>query len=158
MFLLEPGQTHYDLRFHVFGVYVRVHPMFWLLSAILGFGLLNAGLAPFLIWMGCVFFSILIHELGHVYMFRACGADAKVVLYSFGGLAIPDRRLHNRWQRIAVSFAGPLAQFFILVAVALVLSMMGAPGFSVVGGFILNSFGIAGGERGLLADLNIYAF
>jgi len=142
MFLLEPGHTAYDLHFHVFGISVRVHPVFWLLSAIMGFSLLQVGFPPFLVWMACVFFSILIHELGHVFMFRACGADAHVVLYAFGGLAIPDRYLHNRWQRIAVGFAGPLAQFLIIAAIAAVLALTGVDRLQFVLNYVLGTFGI----------------
>jgi stage IV sporulation protein FB len=124
MLLLEPGHTAYDLHFRVAGIPVRVHPMFWLVTAIMGFQELNApsqGLARFAIWVGCVFFSILIHEMGHVVMGRLCGRDGKIVLYAFGGLAIPDGHLYNRWQRIAVSFAGPLAQFLLIAVLALVV-------------------------------------
>src|SRR5436305_15155392 len=112
MFLLEPGHTPYDLKFRIAGVPVRVHPMFWLVTAIMGFSALHEptyGFALFGIWVGCVFFSILIHELGHVFMFQLCGTTAHAVLYAFGGLAVPHRPLYNRWQRIAVAFAGPLA-------------------------------------------------
>jgi Zn-dependent protease len=52
-------------------------------------------------------------------MGRFCGSNGKIVLYAFGGLAIPDRYLHNRAQRIAVSFAGPLAQFLLIAVLAL---------------------------------------
>jgi Zn-dependent protease len=72
--------------------------------------------------VACVFFSILIHEMGHILMGRICGSDGKIVLYAFGGLAIPDRHLYNRWQRIAVSFAGPLAQFLLLAVLAVVIA------------------------------------
>jgi Zn-dependent protease len=126
MFLLEPGQTAYDLRWRMFGVDVRVHPMFWLVSAIMGFNLLaepESGVPRFFVWVACVFVSILIHELGHVFMFRVCGTSAKVVLYAFGGLAIPIRPLYDRWQRIAVSFAGPLAGFLVVLAIAAGLAM-----------------------------------
>jgi Zn-dependent protease len=120
MVLLEPGYTPYDLRFRVMGIPVRVHPMFWLVTAIMGFNALNEqnGLARFGIWVACMFFSILIHEMGHVLMGRFCGTDGKIVLYAFGGLAIPDRHLYNRWQRIAVSSAGPLAQFLLVAVLA----------------------------------------
>src|SRR5438552_3023244 len=36
VFLLEPNETPYDLRFALFGIPIRVHPMFWLVSAVLG--------------------------------------------------------------------------------------------------------------------------
>jgi stage IV sporulation protein FB len=126
MLLLEPGHTAYDLHFRIAGIPVRVHPMFWLVNAIMGFQLLNApsqGFILFTIWVACYFFSILIHEIGHIVMGRLCGSDGKIVLYAFGGLAIPDRYFHNRWQRIAVSLAGPLAEFLLIAVVALIIAI-----------------------------------
>jgi Zn-dependent protease len=125
--LLEPNRTEYDLRFTLFGVSVRIHPMFWALSAMLGWPWLELGFAYLLAWIACVFISILIHEMGHVFMGRVYGADSYVVLYSFGGLAVGCSALANRWKRIAVYFAGPLAGFLLLAALMLILRLL-APG------------------------------
>jgi Zn-dependent protease len=114
MFLLEPNQTPYDLHWRMFGISVRVHPMFWLLSFILGFESVRLGFTYLLIWMACVFVSVLIHELGHVWMGLVFGSHGRIVLYSFGGLAIGSNHLDKRWQRIAVCFAGPMAGFLLL--------------------------------------------
>ena len=38
MLLLEPGRTPYDLNWRMFGTSVRIHPMFWLVGAMMGFG------------------------------------------------------------------------------------------------------------------------
>ena len=64
-----------------------------------------------MLWIACVFLSILLHEFGHVWAGRGFGSDASIVLYSFGGLAVgaSDQRL--RWQRIIVYLAGPGIQF-----------------------------------------------
>src|SRR5262249_19067085 len=67
-----------------------------------------------------VFVSLLIHELGHVFMGQVFGAYGHIVLYSFGGLAIGSSNLSGRWKRIAVSFAGPGAQFVLLGLIWLV--------------------------------------
>jgi Zn-dependent protease len=67
-----------------------------------------------------VFVSILIHEMGHVLVGNVFRSYGHIVLYSFGGLAIGSNRLSNRWQRVAVSFAGPFAQFLLLGVVFLV--------------------------------------
>jgi Zn-dependent protease len=112
--LLEPNRTEFDLNFRIFGVSVRVHPMFWALSAFLGWSYVDIGLQYLALWIGCVFVSILIHELGHVGMGRLFGTDGHIILYSFGGLAVGSSGLPNRWQRIAVYFAGPLAGFLYL--------------------------------------------
>jgi membrane-associated protease RseP (regulator of RpoE activity) len=111
---MEPNPTPYDLHFNLFGISVRVHPMFWLMAAILGWGNMRAGFSYLFMWIGCVFLSILIHEMGHVVVGNIFGSRGHIVLYGFGGLAIGSNRLNNRWQRVAVSFAGPFAQFLLL--------------------------------------------
>jgi Zn-dependent protease len=102
---------------------VRVHPLFWLVSALLGWPLVEAGFQYLLIWIGCVFVSILIHELGHVFMGRLFGADGYIVLYSFGGLAIGSNHVPRRYQRILVSAAGPGAQFLFFGLIYLALKL-----------------------------------
>jgi stage IV sporulation protein FB len=109
----EPSETPYDLRWRMFNVPVRVHPMFWLISAALGWSATNRGMQYLLLWVLAVFVSILVHELGHVFMGRFFGTNGHIVLYSFGGLAIGSSNLRGRWQRVAVYFAGPGAGFLL---------------------------------------------
>jgi Zn-dependent protease len=111
--LFEPNRTPFDLNFRLFGIDIRIHPMFWLVSAIMGWATLTRGFEYLLLWIACVFVSVLIHELGHVLMGRLFGTHGHIVLYSFGGLAIGSSALSNRWQRIAVYFAGPVAGFVL---------------------------------------------
>ncbi|MGH7225546.1 MAG: metalloprotease, partial [Gemmataceae bacterium] len=110
----EPNETRYDLRWRMFGTSVRVHPMFWLVSVILGWnGTIHAGVGFVLAWVACVFVSVLLHEFGHVWMGRLFGSHGYIVLYSFGGLAIGSNHLERRWQRILVSLAGPGIQLLL---------------------------------------------
>jgi len=102
---------------------VRVHPLFWLITILLGARGVNSkeGLVFLLLWVVAVFVSILIHELGHVAAFRYYGLNAHVVLYSFGGLAVADSEFGRSGRRqvarrgpagdAAIAFAGPLAGF-----------------------------------------------
>jgi stage IV sporulation protein FB len=118
--LLEPAPTPYDLRWRMFGTPVRVHPMFWVVAVWLGWDFLaEGGLGYLLLWVVCVFVSLLVHEFGHVWMGRLFGAWGYIVLYTFGGLAVGSKDLRRRWQRIAVSLAGPLLQLLLYVAAAL---------------------------------------
>jgi stage IV sporulation protein FB len=119
--ILEPQSTPWDLRWTMFGIPVRVHPMFWLVALLMGQGALDDGFLYLLAWIGCVFVSILVHELGHVVMGMIYGSHGQIVLYAFGGLAIGSNHLNNRWQRIAVSLAGPGAGFLFLIAILGVL-------------------------------------
>ena len=84
----EPPQTQYDLRFQILGIPVRVHPFFWLVVVVLGLsGGAKTTPAELLIWAGCVFVSILVHELGHAAAALAHGWRPWITLYGFGGLA-----------------------------------------------------------------------
>jgi Zn-dependent protease len=118
----DPGETQFDLRFRLFGTGVRVHPMFWVISAALGWpgdpqGLGSMFLPLLLIWIACVFVSILVHEMGHVLAGRLFGSHGHILLYSMGGLAIGSSALDRRGQRIAVYAAGPAAGFLLLALV-----------------------------------------
>jgi stage IV sporulation protein FB len=118
--LSEPQQTSYDLRFELFGTPVRVHPLFWLFSAILGWPFMELGFGYLVIWVACAFLSILLHEFGHIWMGKAFGTNGYIVLYSFGGLAVGSNDLRARGQRILVSLAGPAIQLVLYGLIALV--------------------------------------
>jgi stage IV sporulation protein FB len=109
----EPPRTPYDLNWRMFGITVRVHPWFWLMGVILGWSAVEDGIQYLLLWIACVFVSILVHEFGHVFMGLVFGNRGHIVLYSFGGLAIGSSDLDRHWKRIAVYFAGPLAGFLL---------------------------------------------
>jgi Zn-dependent protease len=115
--LAEPNRTPYDLNFRLFGFRVRVHPLFWLGAVLLGASILNHrdgnGLLYLLIWVVVVFVSILVHELGHAFAFRRFGSDSHIVLWVFGGLAVPYSAVAGRWRRIVVYLAGPIAGFIL---------------------------------------------
>jgi stage IV sporulation protein FB len=152
MFLLEPGRTPYDLNWRMFGIDVRVHPMFWLIGGIMGFDLLAPrpgqseaqGWALFLLWIVSFFVSILVHEMGHIIMGRWCGNNGHIVMYAFGGLAIPHRPLIERWQRVAVSFAGPLAGFLLFALVAALYFGLGGTDLPLIRNRLANVLKSAG--------------
>lgn len=134
--LAEPQPTPADLHFELAGVPVRVSPWFWLGSALFGWqacqwlaeGDQRAMLQYLVIWIGVVFVSLLVHEFGHALAYRTFGQPAHVVLYHFGGLAIPDtwsRRHLRPLQRLLVAAAGPLAQLFVAVLVVAGLKLGG---------------------------------
>lgn len=100
--------------------------MFWLMTALMRWSG-GADMPPkiVLIWVGVVFISILIHELGHAVAFRYFGSDASIVLYQFGGLAIPTHSPRGVWQRVAVAFAGPAAGFLFAFLILILLAATG---------------------------------
>src|SRR5215470_4636783 len=104
-----------EWRFRLFGTTVRVQLWFWLAILMLGG---DRAPVPALTWVLVCFASILLHEFGHVAAFRLFRVDAEVVLYGWGGLAIPNRETRGTWAQVLVSLAGPFAGF-CLAAVAL---------------------------------------
>ena len=132
-----PNPTPYDLRFSLLGVPVRVHPLFWLISALLGF---NPNDVPaMLMWVGVVFVSILVHEMGHALTMRYFGHNPSVVLYAGGGLAMYQsmdspwssfgtnygQRRETPWSKIIISAAGPAAGF-VLAGIVIVYLVVGS--------------------------------
>lgn len=79
------------LRFKLLGIPVEVRPSFLLIAAFLGFSLSRVDLI--LAWVGILFVSILIHELGHALTARHFGSEVAVELNGIGGLTswtVPD--------------------------------------------------------------------
>src|SRR5262249_7190 len=67
--------TQFDLHWRMFGIDVRVHPLFWLFSAVLGWGFTGGRLDSLVVWVVVVFVSVLVHELGHVLTGRIFGSS-----------------------------------------------------------------------------------
>ncbi len=117
---------------------------FWLASAVFGygfatslddqFGMDSPGFVTLLLlWAGCLFVSILIHEMGHALAFRQNRMESSIVLYFLGGLAIPRSSYSSgsgfqgmsERQSMWIAAAGPLAQILSAVAVILVVRLAG---------------------------------
>ena len=48
------SRPQFDLKFRLLGVPVRIHPFFWLVSAIMGFAAFENDIPAVLLWMACV--------------------------------------------------------------------------------------------------------
>ena len=116
-----PNESTYDLRFRAFGFPVRVVPFFWLGALLIG---PHDSMRDFLLFLPCVFASILIHELGHAFLARRYGQRAQIILTGFGGLMVPEGRPVSPLQKFLISGAGPLAQF-VLLGIILVIARLG---------------------------------
>ncbi|QDV22819.1 site-2 protease family protein [Aureliella helgolandensis] len=135
--LKEPGRSQYDWQFNFLGFPVRVAWGFWVVAAILGWSWSvsvdasfpnSPGGAPavLLMWIAALLLSILVHEVGHTLAMKYYGLQSRIVLYHFGGLAIPDsfgswngarqRRIGPR-EQIVISAAGPGIQLALAALV-----------------------------------------
>ena len=144
MLLGEPPPTQGDLHFRLFGVPVRVHPLFWVISLILGLGSGPVDPVDMLVWVVVVFFSILIHEMGHATMQRAYGGHPWITLYGLGGLASCNDCDRSPMKQMIISFAGPIAGFIFATIIVVAMRLAGhAFGFFLsASGIDLNSLGV----------------
>ncbi len=124
--LSERRTTAFDLKFTVFRIPVRIHPMFWAVAVALG---LRLPLLEHLIWVAVVFVSIMAHEMGHARALAHFRRPSRVVLYSFGGLTIPvhdGSSALTGWRPGFVSACGPLAGLGLAAGTYLLLPLIGS--------------------------------
>lgn len=117
----QVGETEFDVRFTLFGVPVRIHPVFWISSLFLGWVPNRLDLT--LVQVACILVGILVHEMGHALMNARFGFRSEIVLYILGGYATSKR--HSAWRDIAVSAAGPAAGFLLLAAIYIPFRLIG---------------------------------
>jgi Zn-dependent protease len=119
--MVGASETPYDLRFRLLGVPVRVHPMFWLVMAVLGWQ--DRRLELVALWVACAFVSILVHEYGHALMSKAYDCSPSIVLWGLGGLCYSQGERQTPLQRLAVILSGPGAGFALFGVVLLITSL-----------------------------------
>jgi Zn-dependent protease len=125
--------TPYDINFRFFRFPIRIHPLFWVIFFLFGVNIhhqienMAIWFLNIAIWIAAAFVAILVHELGHAFVFRHIfGVPSNIVIHGFGGATIPvyspPRRndVTGLFCNVFLSAAGPLAGFvlagFIFVA------------------------------------------
>jgi stage IV sporulation protein FB len=124
------------MRFRLFGIPFEVGPYFWVLTACLGSSVAHGerGLTLLIIWVACVFVSIVIHELGHALVARRFGVTPHVALHMLGGTTYMAGSGLTRPQGMLVTLAGPAAGLALWLLVRYLAPGLigGAPGGSYV--------------------------
>lgn len=124
--------TRFDLRFSLFGIPIRVHPLFWLIALLLGGSIIN--LLDTLAWVAAVFLSALIHELGHAFAMRYHGQRSHIVLRAMGGVTTPEPiPWGSSWanmrltpnQEIFITAAGPVMGFLFAALILFIVTFFG---------------------------------
>ncbi len=113
---------------------ISISNFFWLTAAFIGW-MYSRSLVGTLIWVGIIFVSILIHELGHALTAKFFGQKPRIELIAFGGLTYPSGPKLPLWKEFIVVFNGPLFGFslFILGTLLLQVPALATPG---IGNFL----------------------
>ncbi|HYV67693.1 MAG TPA: site-2 protease family protein, partial [Myxococcales bacterium] len=104
-------------RFRLGSFPVSVYPSFLLAAGLLGYAAYLDDWAKLLLFIGVVFVSVLVHELGHAVVALAFGGRPEIHLEGFGGVTFP--RLLQRpsaGKQVLLSVAGPLAGLALGIA------------------------------------------
>ena len=120
------------------GTEIRLH---WTMLLIIPYVLLSfrpqtvlEGGREFLL-IGMVFFSVLLHELGHLFVARLYSVRvSSVVLWVLGGAAVTEREPEDPGAQLFIAGAGPLVNFLLTALMLIALAAGGAlsilrPGF-----------------------------
>lgn len=103
------------LKFRIGRIPVLVRPVFFLIPLLGSFQQPPAQIA---IWAGVVFFSVLLHELGHAWAMQLFGFAPSVELHGMGGLTHwPANAEPTAAKSLMVSLSGPGIQVLLGVVV-----------------------------------------
>lgn len=98
---------------------IYIHPVFWLLIAILGW--VNSGtIVGTAIWGVVIFFSVLIHEYGHALTAVFFGQRAEISLVALGGLTRRSGAHLKGWQDFLIVLNGPIAGLLVFFVAYLI--------------------------------------
>lgn len=108
--MLADTSTPFDLRFRLFGFPCTINGLFWvgalMLAPVSPVG--RDGMLNLLVWVIALLLALIVHEFGHAFVARAFGCHVTAVkVIMLGGFCAYDRQPRARWQRIAISLAGP---------------------------------------------------
>jgi len=107
------------LRFRIGRIPVEVHPGHFLFAAVLGYQGMNwrdprTAVLYLISWIAIVFFSVLLHEMGHALASLFFGYRPAVQLVWTGGLTHPNAGGAIPWHRdVLLTLAGPSIGLFV---------------------------------------------
>lgn len=115
------------MTFRLGRIPVRIHPWFWLTALLLSGGDIQNPRVV-LIWIGVVFVSVLVHELGHAFAGILFGLTPQIDLHGMGGTTSwTAGRPIGHVKSIVVSVAGPFAGLLIAIAITVAFAYGWAP-------------------------------
>jgi len=108
------------------GIPIRVEPYFWLMAALIGW-LSTLSLPETFLWVGIIFVSVVVHELGHALTARAFGQRAVITLVGMGGVTQRSGKKLSFWKEFLIILNGPLFGFLLAIAAYFVLEALHSP-------------------------------
>jgi stage IV sporulation protein FB len=105
---------------------ITIHTAFWIFAAIIGF-FNSLSLTGTIIWVGIIFVSVLVHELGHAFTALLFGQRPRIELVALGGLTYHEGEKLPFWKQFFIALDGPVFGFLLFVLATIFLQF---PSFS----------------------------
>ena len=94
---------------------IIIHPTFWIMAAFIGYWY-GGSIAGTLMWMGVIFVSVLIHELGHASTALLFGLKPRIELVALGGLTYHSSEGLGYFKQFLIVLNGPVFGLLLFVA------------------------------------------
>lgn len=106
---------------------IAIHPFFWVLAALIGWMNSQGSFLWMFIWIGIIFFSVLIHEFGHAFTAVLFKQRARIQLVAMGGVTSFDGPKLKFWQQFFIVLNGPFFGFLLFLAATVLLKFEWSP-------------------------------
>ncbi|MBN1914711.1 MAG: site-2 protease family protein [Parachlamydiales bacterium] len=93
---------------------ISIHPLFWVLAGIIGYWS-SRTLTGMFLWIGIIFISVLVHEMGHALTAIAFGLHPQIQLIAVGGVTSYEAKHLSYWKQFLIVLDGPVFGFFLFV-------------------------------------------
>ncbi len=90
---------------------IAIHPFFWITALLIGFFNSGGSIVGTLVWVGVIFVSVLIHELGHASTALFFGLKPRIDLVALGGLTTHRAQNLPYLKQFFIVLNGPLFGF-----------------------------------------------
>jgi stage IV sporulation protein FB len=105
---------------------VTIQPFFWIFASLIGW-LISGTLLGTFIWVGIIFFSVLVHEFGHALTAVFFKQKARIQFVAMGGVTMFEGPKLKFWQQFLITFNGPLFGFFLFLGATFLLKLQWPP-------------------------------
>ena len=115
--MYDSGTTKGSIQFQLWGIPVTIHPMSWIVLAIIGggFGISDKdSLVQVLCFVAAGMLALLAHEFGHALTGRRLGGgNASIIIAGMGGVTRHEFAPASRLNYFITVLAGPLASLLL---------------------------------------------
>jgi Zn-dependent protease len=93
---------------------INIHPVFWLLAGLIGW-FSSHSVIGIIVWVGIIFISVLVHELGHATTAIIFKQNPVISIVALGGVTSYEGKNLKFWQQFLIVLFGPIFGCFLFL-------------------------------------------